>query len=142
MNNEKVIDLEIYKMTKENIHRFQKRSNAVFYSMYPLLALYIASAVLYLFDILSKTTYTWAIVAILALYFIALFVHTFMVASTQKQRKIMWGAGVFFTMLSYGGIHSLFFLFLIPAGFLFVRIMKIDEKYWQLYWESKGEDDK
>lgn len=142
MSHEKVIDLEIYKMTKENIYRFQRRSNIVFYSMYPLLALYITSAVLYLFDTISKTTYTWTIVAILTLYFTALIVHTFLIASTQKQRKIMWGAGVFFTMLSYGGIHSLFFIFLIPGVFLFIRIMKIDEKNWELFWESKGENDK
>lgn len=137
MNHEKGIDLEIYKMTKENIYRFQKRSKLVFFSMFPLLALYITSAVLYLFDILSKTTYTWTIVAILTLYFTALIVHTFLIASTQKQRKIMWGAGVFFTMLSYRGIHSLFFIFLVPGVFLFIRIMKIEKKNWELFWESQ-----
>ncbi|AJD93214.1 hypothetical protein JMA_38960 (plasmid) [Jeotgalibacillus malaysiensis] len=137
MSKDNVVDLEIYKMTKENIHRFQKRSNFVFYSMYPLLAFYITSAVLYFVDILSKTTYTWVIVAILSLYFTALILHTSLIASTQKQRKIMWGAGVFFTMLSYGGIHSLFFIFLIPGVFLFIRIMKIEKKNWELFWESQ-----
>lgn len=140
MSRNNVIDMQEYQLKKEIIYRFQRRSTIVFFSMYPLLALYITSAVLYLFDILSKTTYTWTIATILTMYFTALIVHTFLIASTQKQRKIMWGAGVFFTMLSYGGIHSLFFLFLIPGVFLFIRIMKIDEKNWELFWESKRGD--